>query len=221
MARSIRNSSPFAMLTVAGALAASLLGAPSAQATIIFTPGNHPQQPGEVNILFGAPETGLTINGEVGHTGIGVQFTSLTGETLRQTAQGQAFIENDAGGFLTSMGITVPGHTFEDFIFNLQGLNGQASIDVRDNLGNISFFDLVAGPGNGSNFLTITTAAGELIDAVFVNAEDGFDSFKQPRISGVSGVSIPEPSGLALLGSAIIGFGLLRRRKASAARSNR
>src|SRR5689334_22230907 len=81
-------------LGIAGAV---LMSVPSAQADIIFNPGNHPQ-PGETNILFNAPETGTTITGEVGHTGVGVQFESLTGQTLFQNSQGQASIENNAGG---------------------------------------------------------------------------------------------------------------------------
>ena len=66
-----------------------------------------------------------------------------------------------------------------------------------------------------------STAA--LIAGVFVNAPDGFDVFKQPRISGVcddstpgrmhSGSQLPEPASLALLGGALFGFGVLRRRK--------
>src|SRR4051812_6028102 len=113
-------------MAIAGAFAASLLGfAASAQATIIFDEGNHPQ-PGETNILFSGPETGTTINGEVGHTGVGVQFSST--EVLNQKAQGQASITNNAGGNsqLTNINVTVPGHLFGDFILNLQGLDGTA-----------------------------------------------------------------------------------------------
>src|SRR3954447_26179223 len=153
MTSSGRNTSAISALAIAGAFAASLLAAaPSANATIVFNEGNHPQ-PGETNILFGAPETGGTITGEVGHTGVGVQFESLTGQTLNQNSQGQASITNNAGGTLNSIGVTVPGSLFGDFILNLQGLNGDATIDVVDNLGNISLFTLTAGPGNGANFL--------------------------------------------------------------------
>src|SRR5215469_8187296 len=106
-------------LATAALFAGSVLGASQgAQATIIFTPGNHPQ-PNESNILFGASETGTTITG--GADGIDVQFSSLTGQTLEQKAKGQADIFNVTGGLLTSIEVTVPGHTFGDFILNLQG----------------------------------------------------------------------------------------------------
>src|SRR4051794_4925652 len=83
---------------VAGAaLAATLLaGTTGAQADIIFDPGNHPQS-NEVNILFDTGETGALITGEVGHTGVLVDFSTLTGQTLKQNAQGQASIQNAAG----------------------------------------------------------------------------------------------------------------------------
>ena len=65
MSRYLGRSSGVAALAIAGAFAASLLGAaPSARADIIFNPGNHPQ-PDEQNILFVGPETGGTIFGQV------------------------------------------------------------------------------------------------------------------------------------------------------------
>src|SRR3954471_21520160 len=80
------------LTTTAIAFSALVFAAASAHATILFTEGNHPQ-PDEQNVLFGSSEVGVTLaNGEVDHTGIGVLFTSLTGQTLTQQAKGQADI---------------------------------------------------------------------------------------------------------------------------------
>src|SRR5207248_9182830 len=96
----------------------ALLGAHTASADVIFTLGNNPQ-PNEENILFQAPETGNPIHGTTNQTNVGVQFSSLTGQTLFQNAQGQADIMSSANQqtlALTSMNITAPGFGFGDFI---------------------------------------------------------------------------------------------------------
>ena len=69
-------------ITIVSSLAFAMW-APIAAADVIFTPGNNPQ-PDENNILFAAGETGTLITGEVDHSGVGVQFSSLTGQTLEQ-----------------------------------------------------------------------------------------------------------------------------------------
>src|SRR4051812_12100121 len=79
-------------LLVTGTFAALLLAGTVARAEIIFQTGNHPQA-NETNILFEASETDTTLdNGEVGHSGAGVTFDSLTGQHLTQQAKGQADI---------------------------------------------------------------------------------------------------------------------------------
>jgi hypothetical protein len=56
MTRKTRHLTAIATLAIGVALGTK------ADATITFLPGNNPQ-PGEENILFGAKETGTTING--------------------------------------------------------------------------------------------------------------------------------------------------------------
>jgi PEP-CTERM motif len=191
----------------------------SASADVIFTLGNNPQ-PDENNILFAAGDTGIEITGEVDHSGVAVDFTSLTGQTLFQNAQGQASISEVNGNPLTSMKVDVPGYTFGDFILNLQNGTGTATVTAVDNFSEVFHYDL----GNGQNYLTITTANGESIASlsVMMSSGGGFDVFKQPRISQVCNAGtcvpdppapIPEPQTLALLGFGLVSLMLVRRRR--------
>ena len=58
-------------LTAIATLALGVAFVTKADATITFLPGNNPQ-PGEENTLFGAKETGMTINGATNMSDIGV-----------------------------------------------------------------------------------------------------------------------------------------------------
>jgi hypothetical protein len=185
-----------------------VIGSMPAFANAIFTLGNH-HQVGEENILFHSDQTGMTVQ-EFDHFGTDVQFASTT-DTLVGTG-GQSDIDS-LSGLIHNVTITVPGHTFGDFIFNPfePVVKNDLFVSVLTNDGTFTFN---YGDTHGNNFLTITTTAGEVIDSITLTSASGFADLRQPRISGVSGeAAVPEPSSLVLAASGFLGIAATLRLK--------
>jgi len=182
-----------------------------ASASVLFLVGNHPQN-AEQNILLNGG-AGTTVSGITDKSGTLVDFTSLTGETLIASSMGQAKITTmDNGGLLTSIDVSAPGHTFIDLIVDPQH-SGPFTITAMATDGPFTAnFD----GGNGENFVTLVAHGGETISSVDITSSAGFSTFAQPRISGLSGVTvIPEPSTwvLVALGFGGLGYAASRRRR--------
>jgi hypothetical protein len=208
-------------LGVIAAAAITLAGVP-AGAQVIFTLGNNPQ-PNEENVLLNTGATGTTISGTTNTTGTTVDFTST--ETLTAPSNGQARVEGlDGVVGPEALTVSIPGGTFGDIIFNpfIGGPNAPSGdvLDVTANItgGGTATFSYTL--GNGSNFLTITTAAGTNIDSVVLDPVVGFTDLRQIRVSGIliGGVPpsaiVPEPGAWAMMGGVGVSLlGLVRRRK--------
>lgn len=179
-----------------------LSGVPT-YATVVFTTGNVPQ-PDEENVLFGTTQTGTTVTGATNISHTTVDFSSTT-DTLMVTSVGQAKVTS-TDGLVDDITISSPGHTFDDLIINPFKGSGTAEVTAIAD-GSTFTFSYVLGTGN--NFLTIHTAGGETISSVTIDSSAGFQDLRQPRISGLAAVAVPEASAVTLTSLVLLAFGAL------------
>ena len=192
-------------------LVMSFVAGVNAYGSVVFTLGNNPQ-PGEENILFGSDQTGAMVTGTTNQSGATVDFSSTT-DILTVSASGQAMV-GASDGAVNNLTISLAGGaTYQDLIMNpfLGGSvdSGPATVTVVATDGTFTF-DYPGGLGNGQNFLTITTSGGESIISTTIDASTGFADLKQPRISGVSTSTVPEPGSMLTLLAGLVSLCAIR-----------
>ena len=183
----------------------------------------------ETNVLFGHPQQGpaLHIVGTTVHGAVPIDFDSPTGIFANG---GQSDIDpcvvgtiadchgNHTNGVITSLttSVSTPGGFFLDLILDPQELTVTGDLQATVHLvgGATVTSPLFGEHMHGNNFLTIKVVEpGLAIESVVLTSPSGFEDLKQPRISGVNGAFVPEPSSMFLLGSGVLGLAAVLRRK--------
>ena len=202
-------------------LTLALFAASVASAGVIFSTGNIPQT--DSAVLFNCPTICSAGPAPIGHLqqvvpDTAVDFTSEEGLAVIGACPGSNALSgaNYTTGF-DDLQITVPGHTFTSIILQLTSLASAtggtvtfvAHLSGEPNVTSTAFFD----SHTGGNYFTITTTGVETLTELDFTTTQFQDNVSQVRIGGVSGVTIvPEPATYGMVGFALVGLGLLRRR---------
>lgn len=207
-------------------VALAIVGACTAGATVILTAGNVGGQ--NENVLLNNGTTGTQVQGTVNGQSFFVNFNSS--QVLTEPSNGQARVMAATGG-LGGLAISLSGgYAYQQIIFNAHiggttGNPGSGTISVVSaepgGAPNQTFtFPLSGGFGNGENFFTLTASGGEAILSTSFSAPNTVTDVRQVRLTGFTqpGQSdipggVPEPASMVLLSSALVGIGLLRKRK--------
>jgi hypothetical protein len=200
-----------------------------AQANIIMVEPQSIQN--DENILF--PDQDVVDNPIYGRTNqshLDVRFDS--NEDLVAPSGGQARIEA-FDGELTQMTISIPGESFTTLVLNLNTPQGREAPDCGNPNNPACFVDFTAidtdgavflfanlAVGNGENRFGFRATDGQSIASVSFNADApiSFIDTRQIRIGGAvepGTQSVPEPASILLVGSALGGLALRRRRSRS------
>ena len=193
------------------AILCTLTFAALSQAAITFSTGNGPAN----NNLDIATETGNTVSAEVGNTDIFAEFTSTA--TLVGNG-GQAKITQSSGDITSAITFTIPGYTFDIYEFNPRFGSGTLQVSAVSALGENFLTTYALGNGNNRAYVLEASPDDSILSVTLTPiANASYEELLQPRIGGIeavgTGSEVPEPGTYALMGSALTGLFMLRRRR--------
>jgi hypothetical protein len=157
-------------------------------------------------------------------------FTGNEGLT-NQTGNGQASIQATDGSWSLMAIQFQNGWLFDRIVFNLgSDVNNLNATVTAFNQANVQVAQQVMVlSGNGNNFINVCVSAdgnncsagsaSERISRITISALSNattalaIDTIQQVRVGGLAPSPVPEPSTFAMFGAALVGLGLLRRKR--------
>ena len=225
------------VLGAAFAVAALLASAHSANATFVLTTGAAAFGDNVIvnNCVGNTLGPAAMVQGclNTGHSTLVDVSTSGGGKLLANGGQARF---DASGGNINNFAVNFADATlgFSRIVFNINAANGTSSnvsftVNAVDSSGNAEAAQLFTNTlsGNGQNFFQLSSTDGEVAKNVSVLSSLGnIVDIRQVRIlaedipqqctgnsCGGPGPGVPEPATLFLLGSALLGYGAMRRRQ--------